>query len=104
MKTIQTNINLAKIIESPVARKWVYSGYGVALLANGAVSSAYLALEQGFPAWLVASTAILSFLGIPVSGLALTNTPPANTVVEVSDEKATVATSAEDKAAKILEG
>lgn len=67
--------NLGIVITSPFARKVVYSSYIVLLVIAGAIQVAYAAIQLGQPVWLVAALAVLAYLGIPVGGLALVNSP-----------------------------
>ena len=67
--------NLGIVITSPKARKTIYGTYIVALVIAGGTQVAYSAIQLGQPAWLVASLAVLAYLGIPVGGLALVNSP-----------------------------
>ena len=67
--------NLGIVITSPKARKIIYGAYIVTLIIAGAIQVAYAAIQLGQPVWLVASLAVLAYLGIPVGGLALVNSP-----------------------------
>lgn len=67
--------NLGIVITSPKARKIIYGLYIIFLVLAGAAQVAYAALELGQPGWLVASLAVLAYLGIPIGGLALVNSP-----------------------------
>lgn len=67
--------DLGKVITNSRARKMIYGTYIVALVGAGGTQVAYAALEQGQPSWLIATVAVLGYLGIPVGGLALANTP-----------------------------
>lgn len=61
-------------------RKIVYSLFGSAGVAIGGIQVAYAAAGHGQPAWVPVVTAVLVFLGIPVSATALLHvTPPAET-------------------------
>ena len=70
-----TTPNLGIVITSPTVRKGIYGSYIVALVIAGAAQVAYSALQLGQPGWLVAALAVLAYLGIPVGGLALVNSP-----------------------------
>jgi hypothetical protein len=60
----------------PVAvRKAVYSTFGTLGVAVGGAQVAYSAAGLAQPTWLTVATAVLVFLGIPVSATALLNTP-----------------------------
>lgn len=58
-------------------RKVIYSLFGTAGVAVGGVQVAYAAAGHGQPAWLPVVTAVLVFLGIPVSATALLHVTPA---------------------------
>lgn len=66
--------DLGVIITSPRARRLIYALYVLLLVAAGAMQVAFAALEAGQPDWLVATLAVLAYLGIPVGGLAAANT------------------------------
>jgi len=65
---------LLDVIPAPV-RKVIYSVFGTLGVAVGGAQVAYSAAGQGQPTWLTVATAVLVFLGIPVSATALLNTP-----------------------------
>ncbi|MDR6907455.1 hypothetical protein J2X63_003163 [Agromyces sp. 3263] len=71
---VPTPNDLGVIISSAKARKWIYGLYVLALVGAGATQVAYASLELSAPPWLVASVAVLAYLGIPVGGLAAANT------------------------------
>lgn len=62
-----------------VVRKVVYSLFGTAGVAVGGIQVAYSAAGHGQPAWLPVVTAVLVFLGIPVSATALLHVTPTTT-------------------------
>lgn len=66
--------DLGVIITSARARKIIYGGYVLALVAAGGAQVAYADLGIAAPDWLSASVAVLAYLGIPVGGLAAANT------------------------------
>ena len=66
--------DLGVIISNATARKLVYGLYVIAIVVAGAAQVAYSSLEIPSPDWLVASLAVLAYLGIPVGGLAAANT------------------------------
>lgn len=72
---MSTTPNLASVIESPTVRKWIYGAYVVAVVVVGAVQVAHAAIEVAQPDWLTATLSVLAYLGVPVGGLALANTP-----------------------------
>lgn len=67
--------NLGVIIANTRARKIVYGSYVIALVLAGASQVGYAAVQITQPDWLTAALAILTYLGIPVGGLALANAP-----------------------------
>lgn len=66
--------DLGVIVTSARARKIIYGVYVVALVVTGALQVAFAALDAGQPDWLVATLAVLAYLGIPIGGLAAANT------------------------------
>lgn len=70
-----TTPNLGVVITSPAVRKAIYGSYIVLLVVAGGIQVAYSAIQLGQPSWLIAGLAVLAYLGIPVSGLALINAP-----------------------------
>lgn len=74
--------NLGSIITSAFARKLIYGIYAVGVVLIGAVQIAYAAAPElgGQPIWLTIALAVAGYLGVPVSALALANTPKAETV------------------------
>ena len=74
MSDVPTPNDLGVIVSSTGARKGIYGTYVLALVAAGATQVAYASLELSAPSWLVASVAVLAYLGIPVGGLAAANT------------------------------
>lgn len=67
--------NLGVVITSPHARKVIYATYIILLVVAGATQVGYSAIELAQPQWLIATLAVLAYLGIPVGGLALVNAP-----------------------------
>ncbi len=74
MTDIPTANDLGVIVSSTRARKIIYGTYVLTLVGAGATQVAYASLELSAPPWLVASVAVLAYLGIPVGGLAAANT------------------------------
>lgn len=74
MTDIPTPNDLGVIITSARVRKAIYGSYVLALVGAGATQVAYASLELSAPTWLVASVAVLAYLGIPVGGIAAANT------------------------------
>ena len=74
MTDTPTANDLGVIITSARTRKIIYGSYVLALVGAGATQVAYASLELSAPSWLVASVAVLAYLGIPVGGIAAANT------------------------------
>lgn len=66
--------HLGVIVKNAKARAAIYGTYVVALIAAGAAQVGFAALAIDQPDFLVASLAILAYLGIPVGTLAAANT------------------------------
>jgi len=66
--------SLGAIISSLAVRRFIYSTYVLALLVVGATQVALTSLSITNPDWLVATLAVLGYLGVPVAGLAVANT------------------------------
>lgn len=66
------NPNLGSIITNPTARKLIYGLYAVAGLVLGGIQAWY---GDNSPEWLGQYLAVYGYLGIPVGGLAIANTP-----------------------------
>ena len=79
MSTPQTGSTLLSIVPATV-RKVIYSLFGSAGVAVGGIQVAYAAAGHGQPTWLPVVTAVLVFLGIPVSATALLHVTPPPTV------------------------
>lgn len=71
--------NLGNIITSPTARKAIYGAYAIGVVAVGAAQVAFAAAPElgGQPTWLTVALAVAAYLGVPISALALANTPAA---------------------------
>ena len=69
--------NLGNIITSSAARKLIYGTYAIGVVIIGAIQIAYAAAPElgGQPVWLTVALAVAGYLGVPVSALALANTP-----------------------------
>lgn len=69
--------NLGNIITSSTARKIIYGVYGIAVVILGAAQVAFASTPAwgGQPDWLTAALNVAAYLAIPVSALALANTP-----------------------------
>jgi len=74
-----TTPNLGVVITNAAARKAIYGTYVAALVAVGATQVGFAAVQAGQPAWLVATVAVIGYLGIPIGGLALVNAPTKTT-------------------------
>lgn len=66
--------SLGAVITSLAVRRFIYSTYVIALLVVGATQVALTSLGSPNPDWLVATLAVLGYLGVPVAGLAVANT------------------------------
>ena len=66
--------SLGAIISNLSVRRFIYSTYVLALLVVGATQVALTSLGITNPDWLVATLAVLGYLGVPVAGLAVANT------------------------------
>ena len=66
--------SLGAIISNLAVRRFIYSTYVLALLVVGATQVALTSLSITNPDWLVATLAVLGYLGVPVAGLAVANT------------------------------
>ena len=75
--------SLGAVITNLAVRRFIYSTYVLALLVVGATQVALTSLGATNPDWLVATLAVLGYLGVPVAGLAV-----ANTSKRVADEEA----------------
>lgn len=71
-----TNPPLATIVESTTARKTIYGIYGIVALIVAATTVGFAATtDASIPEWLTITNAVVAFLGGPVGGLAIANTP-----------------------------
>ncbi len=68
--------DLGVIVTSARVRRMIYGVYVLLVIAVGAVQVGFAAVEAGQPDWLVATLAVLAYLGIPVGTLAVANTTP----------------------------
>lgn len=67
---------LASIVESTTARKTIYGIYGIVALIVAATTVGFAATsDASIPEWLTIANAVVAFLGGPVGGLAVANTP-----------------------------
>lgn len=69
-----SDINLGSIISNPTARKVIYAVYAIAGLVLGGIQAWYGVIGDT-PTWLAQYLAVYGYLGIPVGGLAIANTP-----------------------------
>lgn len=69
--------NLGNIITSSTIRKAIYGIYGIGVVILGAAQVAFATAPElgGQPVWLTVSLAVAAYLGVPISALALANTP-----------------------------
>lgn len=70
-----TTPNLGNIITSPRKRKLIYGIYAAAAVVVGGVSAYFLSTGQPLPEGVVGAQGVVAYLGIPVGGLAIANTP-----------------------------
>lgn len=75
--------NLGIVVTNARARKIIYAAYIVLLVIAGAIQVAFAAIQAGQPVWLVAALAVLAYLGIPVGGLALANSPSTPAIASI---------------------
>ena len=83
--------SLGAIISNLALRRFIYSAYVLALLVVGATQVAVTSLGLTNPDWLVATLAVLGYLGVPVAGLAVANTSKKGVAVEPQLEDAAAA-------------
>ena len=83
--------SLGAIISSLAVRRFIYSTYVLALLVVGATQVALTSLSITNPDWLVATLAVLGYLGVPVAGLAVANTSKKVTDAEPQTDDAAAA-------------
>lgn len=67
--------SLGTVITNALARKIIYGVWVVAVLIVGGVQVYFAASDSVQPEWVSGANAVLVYLGIPVGGLALANTP-----------------------------
>jgi xanthine/uracil permease len=72
-----TTPNLGNIIPSGTARRIVYGTYAVAAVIVGGIAAYFIATGHPLPEPVVGAQGVIAYLGIPVGGLALANTPTA---------------------------
>jgi hypothetical protein len=74
-------INLGNYITNPVARKAIYSTYGIVAFIAAGIQVGFLATpDAGQPIWLTVSLAVIAFLGAPIGTLAASNSPTPNAI------------------------
>jgi len=83
--------SLGAIISNLAVRRFIYSTYVIALLVVGATQVALTSLGMTNPHWLVATLAVLGYLGVPVAGLAVANTSKKGAAAEPQLEGAAAA-------------
>lgn len=69
------NPNLGTVVTDQRARKIIYGVYVIALVVVGAIQAGYGVLDGVQPDWLTVAVSVMGYLGIPVGGLAIANTP-----------------------------
>lgn len=67
--------NLGNIITSANIRKIVYGAYAISAVIVGGISAYFLGIGESIPTAVIGAQAVIAYLGIPVGGLALANTP-----------------------------
>ena len=83
--------SLGAIISNLSVRRFIYSTYVLALLVVGATQVALTSLGVTNPDWLVATLAVLGYLGVPVAGLAVANTSKKAAATESQPDAAAAA-------------
>lgn len=83
--------SLGAVISSLAVRRFIYSTYVLALLVVGATQVALTSLSITNPDWLIATLAVLGYLGVPVAGLAVANTSMKATDAEPQTDDAAAA-------------
>ncbi|WP_162564384.1 MULTISPECIES: hypothetical protein [Microbacterium] len=89
-----TSPTLGAIISNLAVRRFIYSTYVLALLVVGATQVALTSLGVPNPDWLIATLAVLGYLGVPVAGLAVANTSKKAAAAEPQPEPAAAAAAA----------
>jgi hypothetical protein len=74
MTNVPNPSQLGVIVKNAKARAVIYGTYVVAIIAAGAAQVGFASLELAQPDFLVASIAVLAYLGVPVGTLAIANT------------------------------
>ena len=74
MEESTSSNSLGAVVTNLAVRRFIYSTYVLALLVVGATQVALTSLGRPNPDWLVATLAVLGYLGVPVAGLAVANT------------------------------
>lgn len=77
-----SDINLGSIVSNATARKVIYAIYAIAGLVLGGIQAWYGVIGDT-PTWLAQYLAVYGYLGIPVGGLAIANTPKKPDVAEI---------------------
>jgi hypothetical protein len=83
--------DLGTIVTSATARKAIYSVYVLAALAVTGTQIAFASIQVAQPSWLIATLAVIAYLGIPVGTLAISNTSTPAPVAPVEIPTAPVA-------------
>ena len=83
-----TDTSLGVVITNSTARKAIYGTWLILIVISGAIANAYASIKLQDPTWLTQGQAALTYLGIPVGGLALANAP---TKIKAAVVKATPA-------------
>ncbi|UAJ78300.1 hypothetical protein IT072_02310 [Leifsonia sp. ZF2019] len=85
-----TNTNLGNVISSNLARKIIYGAYAVAGVVVGGAGAYFLATGHTVPEVIIGAQGVITYLAIPVGGLALANTSSAPKGDHVADGPADV--------------
>lgn len=72
MTTLPT-VNLGNIVKSAAIRTYIYTSYLAIILVTGGTQVYYQTVTHTQPSWLSGIIAILTYLSIPLAGLALAN-------------------------------
>ena len=76
---------LGVVITNATVRKIIYGSYVIAIVLAGAIQVGFATIQAPQPAWLTAALGVLTYLGLPVGGLALANTSNVSTLVVGQD-------------------
>lgn len=74
MSTLSTP-SLGSVVTNATARKVIYGVYVAAVVIVGGIQAYFAATGDPQPSFIGGANAVLVYLGIPIGGLALANTP-----------------------------